>query len=331
MHQMIFDEDQSATFWKSLRPWKRPTAAQIRNVVMNEFFIIPQARTAHDADNLIAKMTEAFSIAVLGGRLFDFGHVPDAVIQSESGRAADLFFSGHIGHPFRDPYAFFHTWDSGSVSEASAAAGDEDAGSLYVVDPFDINHLTDGLIGEGAFLVCEAQAVRASGRDALIIGDVATVRVARNANDKVSYQIVVVQNSMNRGKNLPESLSAINLMDPIMACLLLLATDGIAVDTVEPPAKINQTRAKNGRPAIPPHYEVKTNGYVTALNARTRRNGPGLGHHGSPVPHLRRGHIRHLHERHGGGTTWVRDAVINLKDPDGPVTRAFYQRGGRMG
>ena len=327
MPQMAMTEDQTSALLKGLKPWKRPTATQIRNVVMNEFFIVPQAEDGGSDDNLIAEMPDAFSRAVLGGRLFDFGHIPNAVIKSECARAADLFVSGHIGHPFREPYAFFHTWDAETASEASAAAGVGDAGALYVVDPYDIHALSNGVAEEGTFLACEAQAVRALGYNALIIGDAAAVKVTRNTNGKNGYKVMVAQNSMNRQSNTSQSTSASNLMDPIMACLLLLATDGIAVRTLEPPEKVNKNRVRSGRPAIPPHYEVKTNGYVTALNTRTtRRSEPGLGHHGSPVPHLRRGHVRHMHERHGGGITWVRDTVINLKDPDGLVVRAFYQR-----
>jgi hypothetical protein len=115
-----------------------------------------------------------------------------------------------------------------------------------------------------------------------------------------------------------------------MTGLLLLATDGVAVDRIPAPDKLNKHRTKAGKPAIPAHWHVHTGPYVTALTHRDQRhkNAQG-GHHASPVPHLRRGHRRILSAYHGGQTIWVRDAVVNIKDgkelPAG-MGRSFYQQ-----
>jgi hypothetical protein len=285
---------------------------------------------------MIARMAEAFVIAVNGGRLFDMGHIPNPVICSESGRAAELFLAGHIGHPFSEPYCFFHTWDPSSIKNEEAAAMARelaigDAGSLYVVDPFDMHKLTNGAVPPNTFLICEAQAVNVFGKHMLLIGDMITASPTRNAHGKVGYRAQLTRGALSvMPGNSSEGEAAGNLLDPVMSCLLLLATDGIEVRTVEAPEKLNKHRVKAGKTAIPSHYEVLAGGYVTALSARHhRRSAPGDGHHASPLPHLRRGHIRHLHAMHGGGTTWVRDAVVMVKDGkeiDGQLHRSFYSR-----
>lgn len=321
---LALSDRESEAIMRDMKPWKRPTVEQIRNVVLAGRFLVPSDSAAMDQDtSLLSSLTEAFTLAVAGGRLFDLGHIPNAVIMSESGRASELFEAGYIGHPFREPYAFYHTWDADQVGFMKGS-GIGDCGSLYVVDPFDMHGASGGVIAEGTFLVCEAQAVQTLGHNVLFVGDAAAGRVGRNADGRLGYLAKLTRSGMFRRLGPSEGAAVANLFDPIMSCLLLLATDGIEVKTVEAPERLNRQRVKAGKPAIPPHYEVKAGAYVTALNARTlRRSEPKGGHHASPVPHLRRGHIRHLHT---GGTTWVRDAVINLKDPDAPLARNFYQR-----
>jgi hypothetical protein len=41
--------------------------------------------------------------------------------------------------------------------------------------------------------------------------------------------------------------------DPVMACLLLMATDGVATERIEPTAKLNKARAKAGKEPLPGH------------------------------------------------------------------------------
>lgn len=331
-----FTPEESAAILRTIEPWRNPTIEQVRNVILDRMVLTPAEPQNRDQAGLIASMEEAFRIAVAGGRLFDFGYVPNAVLMSESKRAGELFHAGYIGHPFREPYAFFHTWDADAIGTDQERAfmrerfGDDEAiaGSLYVVDPFDMHAITSGRVDAGTFLVCEAQAVMAVGKRAMLIGDVAYVAVAVNPAGRVGYRGRILRGALHTipGMETGEGPAMASIMDPIMSCLLLLATDGIAVDTVDAPAKLNKHRVKAGKPAIPAHYVVRSGAYVTALSTRRAgRSEPAAGHHASPVPHLRRGHIRHLHERHGGGVAWIRDAVVNLKDPDAPLARAFYR------
>jgi hypothetical protein len=184
----------------------------------------------------------------------------------------------------------------------------------------DYHQATGGLLPPDRFLAAEAEAVLVFDKPILVIRTLVYATVGEH-----SYNTRVIRAHDHFGT---DRGAASSTLDAILSCLLLLATDGIEVATIPAPDKLNKQRAKRGRPAIPAHYQVKAGPYVTALQARAgHRPGNGeTGGHASPIPHLRRGHLRHLHERHGGGTTWVRDALVNLKDPEAPLARAFYQR-----
>jgi hypothetical protein len=322
MPASLLDPDESAAIFRHIAPWAKPTVTQIRNAVLEKAFITAIDPDGQADDKLAAGIVEIFETAVSCGRLFDMGHIQNRVIRSESKRAGDLFFAGHIGHPFRAPYCFFHTWDGDTVH-----AGDEDysyCGSFYAVDPLDWYAHSDGAVLPGTFLAAEAQAVHINRLNLLMTGTFGHVAIGHTTNGEVGY---LVQSVHTIPGDEAKEAAVSSVMDPIMTCLLLLATDGVAVRTIEAPEKLNRHRAKAGKPTIPSHYEVDTGPYVTALNARTIRRPRAIqGQHASPVPHLRRGHVRHLHAMHGGAQIWVRDAVINLKDPDAPLTRSFYQR-----
>jgi hypothetical protein len=56
-----------------------------------------------------------------------------------------------------------------------------------------------------------------------------------------------------------------SVIDPVIATMLLLATDGVSVDRISAPEKLNQARVKAGKAAIPAHWRVHTAEYVAAL------------------------------------------------------------------
>jgi hypothetical protein len=151
----------------------------------------------------------------------------------------------------------------------------------------------------------------------LLVGSAAIVTVDAA---KRSYHGTVVSSPFgDEGMTVAEIMCSVT--DPVIAAMLLLATDGVAVDRIPAPDWLNKRRVKAGKPAIPAHWRVRTAEYVTALTAPRRSGVRGDGHHASPAPHLRRGHPRRLADR----TVWVRDALVNLKDDPGrPLGRAFY-------
>ena len=93
----------------------------------------------------------------------------------------------------------------------------------------------------------------------------------------------------------------------------ILATRFVPVDKIVPDEKLNRARAKAGKPLLTSYYKVNTTEYVTALKAGSKQKTAILGHHASPIPHLRRAHQRHLGE---DKVIWVRDAIVNSRHPE---------------
>lgn len=289
---------------QNLEQWSKPTVAQMREALLSGHFF-GGATHLNDANSvaterILATLEIGFVGTVREGQLFDLGYLSNEDIKSEGPRAAALFRAGHIGHPFRTPYAIFHTWEGG--------------GSLYLVDP-DINKGSDH--NENQFLIAEALTMLAFKKERVLMATCAAF-VEPAPDQYHGFPIY--------GIPVPGFIA--NLAEPVFASLLMLATDGVGVDRIEADEKLNKARVKSGKDAIPGHWQVHTEQYVTAIGRgkRTRSEDQG-GHHASPRPHLRRGHIRHKSDYHGGGEVWVRDALVMLKDGSEMPTlgRSFYQ------
>jgi len=234
--------------------------------------------------------------------------MPNALIKREAERAASLYFGKHIGHPFRTPYALFHAW--------------ERIASVYLVIPE----------GDGApgclFSAAELQPAVLDNRLVFIISD--WVLIERWTPGTYYSRIITshIYSAFGEQRSAPQAIIN-NIADPVMLALLLLATDGVEVGRTVPPGKLNRARVKSGKQPIPPHWKIITEPYVTALMQRGHRRTEGKGGtHASPIPHLRRGHLRHLHERHGGATIWIRDALVLIRNgiEHEPQMRAWYAR-----
>lgn len=82
-----------------------------------------------------------------------------------------------------------------------------------------------------------------------------------------------------------------------------------------PPAKINERRAREGKP---PLFETKT--LTIHVNPRApSAHGSGTGGHASPRQHLRRGHIRRLES---GKNVWVQPHVVGDASR-GSITKTY--------
>lgn len=88
-------------------------------------------------------------------------------------------------------------------------------------------------------------------------------------------------------------------------CSLVLATKGVRKETMSAPKFINQQRVRKGKPRLPSVTHIDFKAYDAA-----RAAGASKSTHASPVPHLRRGHIREWH----GRRIWVRDCIVNGSD-----------------
>ena len=310
----ITDEDIDFITASTLSP--QVSYTQVRNAIL--------AGRISPARGVDSSMVVGFDIAVNSGRVFDMGTMPNAAIIREGDRARKLFVAGHIDHPFgsRDPnlstYALFHRWEGGS--------------SLYMVDA--MRWANTPVLKPTTMMVSEAVAYIAEDNELsmLVTGHITMTYFgggSGGADDNVAIHHTMSPLNLRTDEAMKSFTS--NIMQPVLATMLLLSTEGIDHQRHTTNDKVNKRRVKDGKRPIPEHYAINTGPYITALtmtHAQRKALHQG-GTHASPVPHLRRGHIRNLNAMHGGGTTWVRDALVNLRDPTAPLTRSFYsiQRG----
>ena len=89
----------------------------------------------------------------------------------------------------------------------------------------------------------------------------------------------------------------------MLAATAILSAKGANREMVPAPAKLNTVRAKTNKPPIPQHVVIKI-GEVFDKNGKAHAFG-----HGSPRPHLRRGHIRQ--QTHGPQHSERKEIFIN--------------------
>lgn len=102
-------------------------------------------------------------------------------------------------------------------------------------------------------------------------------------------------------------------IDPVMAMVMYLNTTGVISERIPAAKALNKARLKRGKLPIPERHVVRIDPRVLGLGG-----GSGDGHHASPRPHYRRGHVRRLDE---GRTTWVKACIVagSIHDADVPT------------
>lgn len=295
---------------RDLEPW-RPVITQVREAMLNRMVvgsdlisdqISPKLRDLIPSQDRVEVIATGCYEAARAGRLIDFGDWTNEVIKHGGNRGGPLYQRGAIGHPFRQPYVFFHTWEGNSVA--------------YLVNPLEPGNLAGG--------DCEAielQPLAFGPERALMIADAMMLEPMQNVGivEWSKYHCSAIPSvwrflpGAEAGNNgmAPANAAAGNVLDPLMTALLILSTRGIDRKTVTVSDKLQNARRKNGKPPIPPYDVVNSAPYVTAIQARRARGRqePKGGHHASPVPHLRMGHPRTYAS---GVQIFVRDALINM-------------------
>lgn len=108
--------------------------------------------------------------------------------------------------------------------------------------------------------------------------------------------------------------------------LQMINTDGVEIECVIDPEKLQKARKKSGKRANPPYLLVHSQEYVTLLRQSRHPTSHRGGTHASPIPHLRRGHRRWL-DKEQTRRIFVRDCLVNgRKEELGGRTawRQFY-------
>jgi hypothetical protein len=261
--------------------------------------------------NEVEAINDIARAAVKAGRLIDFGNLPNAFMIEHGYRGKTFYSEGWIGQPFVDPWIGMHRWEQGV--------------SVYVVALVEGAHPAGGHCE-----IVEFTPMLVSGHPFLSIGDRLLFTPKPGSKDGDLNAMVVPAVARLYGKPIEHfkhaaMAAADNIITPLMTMLMILNTDGIERELRAPSAKLARAREKSGKPPIPPHEVVKTQGYVTAVIGRGRGvKGPAQGgHHASPIPHLRRGHIRNLAS---GQRTFIRDTLVNMNDEArAAIARSHYK------
>lgn len=296
----------------NITPWPNASLEQVRDAIL-EGRIASIALDAADrltSTPMLTYLSDHARDAVRAGRMIDAGFIPNRIIKTESLRAKTLVTEGWIGHPFREPWVLFHTWEEGAAP--LVVMPDPDGGpatQIAELIPVAMQRTFRSLmVGDFVELVYAPGPQTSQG---FIVK--ARVSPTRLIHAKTQEQT----DQMMRD-------AACNVGDPVWTVLAMLATDGVEVESIPAPDRLNRQRAAKGKHPIPARQRVVSAPYITALLARAagrpKAGAGGSGGHASPVMHLRRGHPRNLPN---GRRTWVRDCIVNAADGS-PVVRSHY-------
>jgi hypothetical protein len=287
------------------------------------------------------------SASILNSRaeVFEFGDVPDATLRDNAVRAGPLLGRGMISTPF--PACIF--WyslvpDIERTREQLRQIGADEAeidevGSMtrrycsIVVRVIGPGHGEPGhecdsqsfVVGDFMRLtVEEAVALRLPSGSVYFALDALGLVTTTAKGTWEGYLLDSMAERLPRYKEADESIRGImrqmslgSLADGVASAAMMLTTRGIKTRVEEAPAKLNAKRLKAGKAPLPRVTVVDTAAYVAASD-RTSRGG----HHASPVPHLRRGHVRRLRS---GRQTWIRDMLVNCRSLSEVSARDHYE------
>jgi len=288
-------------------PWS-PTVAQIRNTILSYKIVGPQlslsvdcepiAKTFEPTNEDVDQVSALAYNAVMKGCMIDFGMLPNDVLIKCASRAGPLWNKGAFVQPFTT-WVFLHTWEDGQ--------------SVYLVHNID----------DACFEVCELNPIwLGANGGCLSIGD--RGHFTRDPDTHLKYNCKVapaaprfatdlnMRNEINNGGS-PENAAAGNIGDPILTALLILSTKNVVRETIPAPERLNRQRLRKKRFPIPPYDIVHTKPYITAIqNIKATSKGEWQGGtHNTPVPHIRRAHIRHYES---GGTAMIDETLVNVPE-----------------
>jgi hypothetical protein len=286
--------------WKATVEQVRDACLESRIIAMN----MPGLESNWITNSEIEHAASLAQDAVRGSRMFECGHLPNEIIKMCGKRGGLMYTAGLLGHPFIKPWLLYHTWEEGTA--------------VYVIDLHEPEQPAGGTTEITEFI-----PMIVDGMKILIMGD--RVVFCSTESDETRYGGYAKQCSWRIGfakltGQVPGSAMN-NCLDPFVTALLLLHTDGVPVDRISPPEKLQKARLKAGKPSLPSRLRIDSGTYVTVLGARKQRLRASLGGtHASPIPHRRLGHWRHF--KNGRPRIRIPDALVNVKDE----TRTAFMR-----
>lgn len=289
--------------------WRASPGDLRRALVEGQLMVTPGVDAAHGQASP-EKARRALRIAmesIRAGRFFWMGewpgHTKEDLGHKRRMRGLELFLAGHINHPYEAPYLVGYNYNVQI--------------EIYLIDP------SGRLLGEAGPSVVKFVAMDhpAIGRT-LALCSGGTVGYGDEPEElRMSLEFFF--------PFLPSHLRARECHDfytAVYYTMLVLNTDGVTLRVDRPGDKLNKARIKNRKMPLPPMTLVDTQDYITALQHERYYDHDNEPHgtHASPIPHLRRGHVRRLSATK---TTWVRDCMVNILrgGAASPRTRSHYE------
>lgn len=267
----------------------------------------------------------AFSSAIAGAQVFDYGEISEPLFRKEAIGGGDLLGEGLLRPPYEAVVCHYTLTEIPAQPDLSLLKGDRARYATAIAGPITMpmprlkaeGDLYHYLVTDFIKLPPEAAAVLGVAKQhhdtclwfcagAAVIhclpGNYWTGRLEHNPVEHIAP---------NEAHHLLGSLA-----DGISALSMILCTKGIRLRREEPPAKLNKKRVKHGKPPLTLVTHVDARAYFEAA-ANTDKGGT----HASPIPHLRRGHIRQYRDGH---KTWVKPMFINCRSLDEIRPRDHY-------
>jgi len=258
----------------------------------------------------------ALAASAARAQVFDFGRMPDAVVRSEAIRGAQFWSAGFLRLPFPSSL-FWYTIDLDRDSDQPLRE--------HHIDKYRYATLCVDVAAVGGFPQLPENKPSVLAVDFMVVPP--EFRVTQSARttmavscaghicdcDEGRYRGVAYYSCVDSKHN---STMLGSLADGMISMCMILSTRGVPTRVAEPPVRLNAKRARSGKPPLVRVTHVDTGLYYRALAEADRPRGT----HKSPVPHLRRGHIRRL----PSGDTWVRDAVVNARSSAEVEARDHY-------
>lgn len=286
-------------------------------------------RAKASTDKVQAAFFSMVAEATAKAEVFEFGEVPEHRLKDEAKRGGELYGAKLLDLPYQSVIYWYRCIPEeesielveklakhdphfrrvlsvkglrfGTIAFKKSAVGieSETGGPICAVD---LNRLEDSLKHDAGVSTKEAFLVVSGG-------------VFRSEGDNWAGGLHYPERGTFKSETEKDVLGS--LADGVMAMSMILQTRGIELRKEEPPEKLNKKRAASGKPLLSRVTHVNAKAYFEA--ARNTRAG---GSHASPVPHLRRGHVRTYQD---GRKVWIRDALVNCRSLSELGNRDHYE------
>jgi len=249
---------------------------------------------------------------VTAAQVFEFGDIEDSKIIKDAPRAAELISNKYLDLPFNS-VIYWYTLNTEVHSPNRMATiivkGIIENSQFYFIADFRKLSYDELQV---------YQKTINNNKCAYILAGAGYLNPDMG-NNAWSGDIISVPDGLTKYHSLLEckNITASSLGDGMSYLSLLVATKGIPRNTETPSAKLQAKRKSNNKYPLSSVTYIDTHYYSRAVN-----NTDSKLTHASPVPHLRRGHIRNYQD---GQKVWIKDTIVNCVSAEEISSRNMYK------